>query len=33
MGYLLEVGEDEYKPTSFSLSLSLPIMNGGYPAL
>ncbi|KAK8024422.1 O-methyltransferase- family 2 [Apiospora rasikravindrae] len=33
MGYLLEVGEDEYKPTSFSLSLSLPIMNGGYPSL
>ncbi|KAK8004910.1 demethylsterigmatocystin 6-O-methyltransferase [Apiospora arundinis] len=33
MGYLSEVGEDEYKPTSFSLSLSLPIMNGGYPSL
>ncbi|KAK7973168.1 Winged helix-turn-helix transcription repressor DNA-binding [Apiospora saccharicola] len=33
MGYLLEVGDDEYKPTSFSLSLSLPIMSGGYPSI
>ncbi|KAK8037279.1 Winged helix-turn-helix transcription repressor DNA-binding [Apiospora marii] len=33
MGYLLEVGEDKYKPTSFSLSLSLPMMSGGYPSM
>ncbi|KAF4773873.1 O-methyltransferase [Colletotrichum scovillei] len=33
MGYLKEVGPDEYNGTNFTRSLSLPIIAGGYPCL
>ncbi|KAI8176976.1 O-methyltransferase mpaG [Colletotrichum sp. SAR 10_65] len=31
MGYIKEVGADEYELTNFSKSLSLPLIAGGYP--
>lgn len=33
MGHLEETGPDEYKPTSFSKSLSLDVIGDGYAAL
>ncbi|OHW96427.1 sterigmatocystin 8-o-methyltransferase [Colletotrichum incanum] len=33
MGYLKEIGPDEYEATNFSKSLSLPIIAGGYPCI
>ncbi|KAF2197615.1 S-adenosyl-L-methionine-dependent methyltransferase [Delitschia confertaspora ATCC 74209] len=33
MGYIVETGPDEYKPTNFSSSLTIPIIRDGYPAL
>ncbi|TDZ36724.1 O-methyltransferase mpaG [Colletotrichum spinosum] len=33
MGYLKEVGSDEYEGTNFTTSLSLPIIAGGYPCI
>lgn len=30
MGYIIETGEDEYKPTNFTNALSIPIISGGY---
>lgn len=33
MGYIIETGEDEYKPTNFTNSLSIPIISGGYYAM
>jgi hypothetical protein len=31
MGYVKETGPDEYKPTNFSNSLTIPIIGDGYP--
>lgn len=33
MGYITETNTDEYLPTNFTKSLSLPIISGGYPAM
>ncbi|KAH8900524.1 S-adenosyl-L-methionine-dependent methyltransferase [Thozetella sp. PMI_491] len=33
LGYITETGPNEYKPTNFSLCLSLPFMYGGYISL
>ncbi|KAK2008967.1 O-methyltransferase [Colletotrichum eremochloae] len=33
MGYLKEVGADEYEATNFARSLSLPILSGGYTCI
>ncbi|ORX92631.1 O-methyltransferase-domain-containing protein, partial [Clohesyomyces aquaticus] len=33
MGYIEEVGVDEYAPTNFSKSLTIPIIGDGYPCL
>lgn len=33
MGYIIETGEDEYRPTNFTKSLSVPIIGGGYYAM
>ncbi|KAK2049472.1 O-methyltransferase [Colletotrichum somersetense] len=33
MGYLKEVGADEYAPTNFTRCLSLPIISGGYTCI
>ncbi|GKT51197.1 uncharacterized protein ColSpa_11378 [Colletotrichum spaethianum] len=33
MGYLKETGTDEYEPTNFAKSLSLPIIAGGYTCM
>ncbi len=32
-GYIMETGKNEYRPTNFSLCLSLPFMYGGYISL
>jgi hypothetical protein len=33
MGILVEIGEDEYKPTNYTKSLSLPPIGHGYLGL
>ncbi len=33
MGYLIETAPDQYKPTNFSRSLSLPVIGHGYPCM
>ena len=33
MGYIKEVGSDEYAPTNFSLAMNIPIIADGYPVL
>jgi hypothetical protein len=33
MGYLIEVGHDEYRLTNFAKCLSLPVMSAGYESL
>lgn len=33
MGYIKEIGLDEYQPTNFSKSLSLPMIGDGYIAM
>lgn len=33
MGYLVEVGPDEYKPTNFTRCMSNPILGDGYPTV
>lgn len=33
MGYIEDTGVDEYKPTNFSKSLSLPVIGDGYLAV
>ncbi|KAK4232773.1 hypothetical protein C8A03DRAFT_39595 [Achaetomium macrosporum] len=33
MGYIIETGEDEYKPTNFSSSLSIPVIGDGYTCI
>jgi len=33
MGYIIETGVDEYKPTNFSNSLTIPIIADGYPCM
>lgn len=33
MGYLIEVGEDEYKPTNYTKAMSLPAISSGYLAM
>jgi hypothetical protein len=33
MGYLVEVGPDEYKSTNYTRSMSIPIIGDGYPAV
>lgn len=33
MGYIIETGEDEYQPTNFTKSLSIPVIAGGYYAM
>jgi hypothetical protein len=33
MGYIKETAPDEYKPTNFSSSLSIPVIGDGYPCL
>ncbi|KAL2200102.1 S-adenosyl-L-methionine-dependent methyltransferase [Corynascus similis CBS 632.67] len=33
MGYITEVGADEYKPTNFAKSLTIPIIADGYPCI
>lgn len=31
MGYIKEIGEDEYEATNFAKSLTVPIIGDGYP--
>ncbi|KAK0637084.1 S-adenosyl-L-methionine-dependent methyltransferase [Bombardia bombarda] len=31
MGHIVQTGSDEWKPNNFSKSLTIPIVNGGYP--
>ncbi|RYP08322.1 hypothetical protein DL764_001968 [Monosporascus ibericus] len=33
MGYVIETGQDEYKPTKFTTALCIPSINAGYPVL
>lgn len=33
MGYLKEVGVNEYQPTNFTKSMSIPIIGDGYLAM
>lgn len=33
MGYIIETGADEYKPTNFSSSLSIPVIGAGYTCM
>ncbi|KAH6843416.1 S-adenosyl-L-methionine-dependent methyltransferase [Chaetomium sp. MPI-CAGE-AT-0009] len=33
MGYMTEVAADEYKPTNFTKSLTIPIFGDGYPCI
>jgi len=33
MGYLIETGEDEYRPTNYTKSMSIPIIGDGYLAM
>jgi hypothetical protein len=33
MGYMTEVAADEYKPTNFTKSLTIPIIGDGYPCM
>ncbi len=33
MGYIIETGQDEYKPTNFSSSLSIPVIGDGYTCM
>ncbi|KAK3291164.1 S-adenosyl-L-methionine-dependent methyltransferase [Chaetomium fimeti] len=33
MGYMTEVAADEYKPTNFTKSLTIPIIGDGYPCI
>lgn len=33
MGYIDDVGVDEYKPTNFIKSLSIPVIGDGYLAM
>ncbi len=33
MGYLVETGPDEYRPTNFSKALSIPAVGVGYPCM
>lgn len=33
MGYIIEVGPDQYKPTNFSNSLTVPIIGDGYTCM
>lgn len=33
MGYLKEIGPDEYDLTNFSRSLTIPIIGDGYPCM
>lgn len=33
MGYITEVAADEYAPTNFSKSLTIPIIGEGYPCV
>lgn len=33
MGYLTEVGEDEYMPTNYSKAMSFPEIGNGYLAM
>lgn len=33
MGYIKETGLDEYRPTNFSTSMSLPMIGDGYIAM
>lgn len=31
MGYIIQTGVDEYKPTNFSKALTIPLVSAGYP--
>jgi DNA-binding IclR family transcriptional regulator len=33
MGYLKETGENEYQPTNYTKSMSIPIIGDGYLAM
>ena len=33
MGYLQEIGPDEYEATNFSRALTIPIIGDGYPCM
>lgn len=33
MGYLTEVDADEYLPTNFAKSMSIPVIAHGYPGM
>jgi Mn-dependent DtxR family transcriptional regulator len=33
MGYIKEVGPDEYESTTFSKALTIPIIGDGYPCV
>lgn len=33
MGYIKEVGPDEYESTNFSRALTIPIIGDGYPCM
>ncbi|RYP27378.1 hypothetical protein DL768_011246 [Monosporascus sp. mg162] len=33
MGYVIETGQDEYKPTKFTTALGIPSISAGYPVL
>jgi hypothetical protein len=33
MGYITEVAADEYTPTSFAKSLTIPTIGDGYPCV
>jgi Mn-dependent DtxR family transcriptional regulator len=33
MGYIKEIGPDEYKSTNFSRALTIPIIGDGYPCM
>lgn len=31
MGYIIQTGVDEYKPTNFTKALTIPQVSAGYP--
>ena len=33
MGYIEEIGPDEYRSTNFSRALTIPIIGDGYPCM
>jgi hypothetical protein len=33
MGYLIEIGVDEYRLTNYTRAMSIPVIGGGYLAM